>query len=149
MREQRRQLLDFFLYLHSLLSKMSVHVAEKKGSTLKGSNHGMIATSIIDNENGDRQNGQNIMVFAQDPQGKELITLTDNQTISVTIDTYCSYTSWIHCFVLKNRLYNLINVTFYSRRMQIRFKFAYIIYNINPINVTLIRLFSVIFMTIF
>ncbi|XP_012060571.1 PREDICTED: UDP-N-acetylglucosamine--peptide N-acetylglucosaminyltransferase 110 kDa subunit [Atta cephalotes] len=67
---------------------MSVHVAEKKGSTLKGSNHGMIATSMIDNENGDRQNEQNIMVFAQDPQGKELITLTDNQTINVTIDTY-------------------------------------------------------------
>lgn len=71
---------------------MSMHVAEKKGSALKGSN-GLIAT--MDNENGDRQNGQNIMVFAQDSQGKELITLTDNQTISVTIDTYCSYTSWI------------------------------------------------------
>lgn len=71
---------------------MSVHVAEKKGSALKGSN-GLIAT--MENEDGDWQNGQNLLVVTQDTQGKELISLTDNQTINVAVDIYCSYTSWI------------------------------------------------------
>lgn len=71
---------------------MSVHVAEKKGSALKGSN-GLIAT--MENEDGDWQSGQNLLLVAQDVQGKELINLTDNQTINVAVDTYCSYISWV------------------------------------------------------
>ncbi|KMQ93160.1 udp-n-acetylglucosamine--peptide n-acetylglucosaminyltransferase [Lasius niger] len=59
---------------------MSVHVAEKSNS-LKGSN-GLIA----ENEDGDWQNGQNIVVVTQNMHGKELISLSDNQTIN--IDTY-------------------------------------------------------------
>ncbi|XP_032665288.1 UDP-N-acetylglucosamine--peptide N-acetylglucosaminyltransferase 110 kDa subunit isoform X1 [Odontomachus brunneus] len=64
---------------------MSVHVAEKKGNALKGSN-GLIAT--IESEDGDWQNGQNLLVVTQEPQGKEMIGITDNQTINVAIDTY-------------------------------------------------------------
>lgn len=71
---------------------MSVHVTEKKGNALKGSN-GLIAT--MENEDDDWQNGQNLLVVTQDAQGKELISLTDNQTINVAVDTYCSYISWI------------------------------------------------------
>lgn len=67
---------------------MSVRVAEKKGSALKGSN-GLIATA--ENEDGDWQNGQNLLLVTQDTQGKELINVTDNQTINVAVDTYCSY----------------------------------------------------------
>lgn len=69
-------------------SKMSVHVAEKN-STLKDSN-GLIA----ENEDDDWQNGQNILVMTQDTHGKELISLSDSQTINV--DTYCSYIFWIY-----------------------------------------------------
>lgn len=77
-------------------SRMSVHVAEKKGSALKGSN-GLIAT--VENEDGDWQNGQNLLLVTQDPQGKELINVTDNQNINVAVDTYCSYASRISlCF---------------------------------------------------
>ncbi|XP_071650081.1 UDP-N-acetylglucosamine--peptide N-acetylglucosaminyltransferase 110 kDa subunit isoform X2 [Temnothorax longispinosus] len=62
---------------------MSVmHVAEKKGSALKGSN-ALIAT--MENEDGDWQTGQNLLLVAQD---KEIINLTDNQTINVAVDTY-------------------------------------------------------------
>ncbi|XP_011151619.1 UDP-N-acetylglucosamine--peptide N-acetylglucosaminyltransferase 110 kDa subunit isoform X3 [Harpegnathos saltator] len=64
---------------------MSVHVAEKKGNTLKGTN-GLIAA--IENEDGDWQNGQNLLLVTQEPQSKEMIGLADNQTINVAIDTY-------------------------------------------------------------
>lgn len=68
---------------------MSVHIAEKKGSTLKGSN-GLIATAAESETDEDWQNGQNLLVVTQDGQGKELL-LSENQTINVTVDTYCSY----------------------------------------------------------
>lgn len=71
---------------------MSVHVAEKKGNALKGSN-GLIAT--IENEDGDWQSGQNLLMVTQETQGKEMIGMTDNQTINLAIDTYCSYISRI------------------------------------------------------
>lgn len=74
----------------SRTARMSVHVAEKKGNALKGSN-GLIAA--IENEDGDWQNGQNLLVVTQDPQSKEMIGIADNQTINVAIDTYCSYIS--------------------------------------------------------
>lgn len=66
---------------------MSVYVAEKKGSALKSSN-GLITT--MENEDGDWQNGQNLLLVTQDVQSKELINLTDNQTINVAVDTYCT-----------------------------------------------------------
>lgn len=62
---------------------MSVHVTEKK-NTLKGS-----SGFIVETDDDDWQNGQNILVVAQDAHGKELISLSDNETINV--DTYCSY----------------------------------------------------------
>lgn len=71
-----------------------MHVAEK-GTALKGSN-GLIAT--IENEDGDWQNGQNLLVVTQEPQSKEIISIADNQTINVAIDTYCSYFSRISSF---------------------------------------------------
>ncbi|XP_011262387.1 UDP-N-acetylglucosamine--peptide N-acetylglucosaminyltransferase 110 kDa subunit isoform X1 [Camponotus floridanus] len=61
---------------------MSVHVAEKN-STLKGSNG---LQFIVENDDDDWQHGQNILVVAQDTHGKELISLSDNETINV--DTY-------------------------------------------------------------
>jgi len=64
---------------------MSVHVAEKN-SMLKGSNG---LQFIVENDDDDWQHGQNILVVAQDTHGKELISLSDNETINV--DTYCSY----------------------------------------------------------
>jgi len=73
---------------------MSVHITEKKDNALKGSN-GLIATMENENHDGDWQNEQNLLIITQDIQGKELISLTDNQTINVAVDTYCSYLLYI------------------------------------------------------
>lgn len=86
---------------------MSVHVAEKKSSTLKGTN-GLIAT---ENEaEGDWQNGQNLVVVAQEGQGKELV-LSESQTINVTLDTYCSYILCRHLVDFSRR--ELISLSLY------------------------------------
>lgn len=65
-----------------------VRVAEKKETICKGSNVLNGTTTEISEDITDWQNGQNLLVVTQDPQGKELIALTDNQTISVAVDSY-------------------------------------------------------------
>lgn len=74
---------------------MSLRLAEKKENVLKNSNIiiGNVVNSSDDVCNGtvDWQNGQNLLVVTQDPQGKELIAIADNQTINVAVDSYCSY----------------------------------------------------------
>ncbi|XP_035730917.1 UDP-N-acetylglucosamine--peptide N-acetylglucosaminyltransferase 110 kDa subunit-like isoform X1 [Vespa mandarinia] len=66
-----------------------VRVAEKKETVCKGSNvlNGSTTNEITEDIT-DWQNGQNLLVVTQDPQGKELIALSDNQTISVAVDSY-------------------------------------------------------------
>lgn len=86
-----------------LALKMSVHVAEKKGSALKSTN-GPLITGMDNNEENDWQNGQNLLVVTQDAtQSKELIGLADNQTINVALDTYCSYIHFLDIFFLRKK----------------------------------------------
>ncbi|XP_043486094.1 UDP-N-acetylglucosamine--peptide N-acetylglucosaminyltransferase 110 kDa subunit isoform X1 [Polistes fuscatus] len=67
-----------------------VRVAEKKetGPSCIGSNVLNGTTAEISEDITDWQNGQNLLVVSQDSQGKELISLADNQTISVAVDSY-------------------------------------------------------------
>lgn len=85
--------------------KMSVvRVAEKKETNVscKGSNvlNGTTTAEVVPEDIADWQNGQNLLVVTQDSQGKELIALADNQTISVAVDSYCSYLSTVSFFPL-------------------------------------------------
>lgn len=74
---------------------MSIRLAEKKENVIKNSTGiiGNVVNSSDDVCNGtvEWQNGQNLLVVTQDTQGKELIAITDNQTVNVAVDSYCSY----------------------------------------------------------